>query len=439
MSHTASAATTIARAGPWAWRRMVEPLALSPWRDATGYGRLYALAVIAVAVLGVRFLEERSLTRLAALAIGCWGLRRAARASARRRWRPRTHPSPPGYAPDRGASPSCPPALTAPWAGGTATAARTAAKAAPRREHGLAWTVGYDEAISELQALEDEEVRVYMGQDQGGTHLDFCGRLEGPGPDREHAVFLIGDEGHVAVSRANFEAAAHDQGGLWIRTHSDWLMHVASADPLYVGRRRPRGGGGVIDRLRGWWNRPIPEARRGLAYTLAATVITIAGVAAIVSSVRRDDPPQASRPAPAAPPPTPTTGRPVADPAAIAVPDEGVRAPEGAVASPEQIAAAKKASQRFLDGYLPWTYGRGDAMALETATVALRRRLDAQPPRVPPAQRERTARVELMQVQGAASRRMGMVAIVNDGRARYSVSLQLARYPEGWKVTDVGL
>jgi hypothetical protein len=33
---------------------------------------------------------------------------------------------------------------------------------------------------------------------------------------------------------------------------------------------------------------------------------------------------------------------------------------------------------------------------------------------------------------------MGMLALVEDGRRRYSVQLALARYPRGWKVTEVG-
>jgi hypothetical protein len=33
---------------------------------------------------------------------------------------------------------------------------------------------------------------------------------------------------------------------------------------------------------------------------------------------------------------------------------------------------------------------------------------------------------------------MGMLALVDDGRRRYSVQLALARYPGGWKVTEVG-
>jgi hypothetical protein len=193
----------------------------------------------------------------------------------------------------------------------------------------------------------------------------------------------------------------------------------------------------VIDRLRSYLNRPIRDSERPRLFAAAAAVIVAAALLLSVASGDRADEPAARHaraPVAAAPPPTER----IADPARLPVPSEEGRRPVSERPAQEQIAAAKRAARAFLAGYLPYTYGRGRASAIPYATADLRRALGLRRPRVPTAERRRRVEVEALTVQGASPRRVGMLALVDDGRRRYSVQLALARYPGGWKVTEVG-
>ena len=59
-------------------------------------------------------------------------------------------------------------------------------------------------------------------------------------------------------------------------------------------------------------------------------------------------------------------------------------------------------------------------------------------PRVPPSERHRHARVVALQANGAGPVRAAMIALVDDGAHRYTVSLELERRRTGWQVTNVG-
>lgn len=196
----------------------------------------------------------------------------------------------------------------------------------------------------------------------------------------------------------------------------------------------------MIDRLRVLLNRPIADSERPRLFVIAAGIVLVAAVGLSLTSGGREERSGAARtPAvnesrAAAPPPVEAP----ADPAALPVPSEEGPGARGAQPSRTQVTAAKRNARRFLDGYLPYNYGRGGAREIEAATVELRRALAADRPRVPATERRRRARIETLQVDGASPRRAGVLALVDDGRRRYSVRLQLARYGSNWKVTSVG-
>jgi hypothetical protein len=103
-----------------------------------------------------------------------------------------------------------------------------------------------------------------------------------------------------------------------------------------------------------------------------------------------------------------------------------------------EVASAKAAAQRFLAGYLPYSYGERGARRIPAATAELRRQLAANRPRVPARERRRRPRVVLVQSNGVSHVRADLVALVDDGARRYTVPLELAREKAGWRVTAVG-
>lgn len=88
---------------------------------------------------------------------------------------------------------------------------------------------------------------------------------------------------------------------------------------------------------------------------------------------------------------------------------------------------AQRVARRFLAGYLAYTYGHASASKIADTTLSLIRSLQARPPRVPPAARERYPRVIALQPASASAGRLGVRATVNDGGLiDYSVDLALA-------------
>ena len=132
------------------------------------------------------------------------------------------------------------------------------------------------------------------------------------------------------------------------------------------------------------------------------------------------------------------TATPVAtpDPAAVPVPEEG----EGDPAPAREIAAAKRAARAFLRSYFPFANGRGDATALTHVSEDLRDDLLREPPR--PANTwapDRPApEIQSMQVTGSSPDRLGLLVLAVDGDLAVSFQLGLARYAEGWLVTELG-
>jgi hypothetical protein len=163
----------------------------------------------------------------------------------------------------------------------------------------------------------------------------------------------------------------------------------------------------MIDRLRVFLNRPLRDADRPRLFALAVGLIL--GAAALFALL--DDAGSAPAPRPA---PTPT--------------DRSFDPPEPEPA-PRDVAQVKRAARRFLAGYLPYSYGRGDAADIEAVAPELRRQLASERPRVPRSVARRRPRVVLLQAEGA-----GVTALVSDGRRRYAVELTV----EDGRVVDVG-
>lgn len=181
--------------------------------------------------------------------------------------------------------------------------------------------------------------------------------------------------------------------------------------------------------------RPIGDQPR-LAFAIAALVLLLAAGGLALSGGTQREPslptsdPHAANPAAG---PVPTIASPVADGTTtdgqnLAV---GVRGNHGGP-------AVKHAAQEFLAGYLPYLYGQASPGSIERASVALRRRLSATPPRVSPATRKRRPRVVRLTVKRLASGRWHAVATVDDGGvARYPVELLVSTSPRGRVVTSV--
>ena len=193
----------------------------------------------------------------------------------------------------------------------------------------------------------------------------------------------------------------------------------------------------MIDRVRMWLNRPLVDASRRTLFVAAAAVILISATALALLSSPHTTSTGTTTTA------TATSAQP--PPAAAATqPGESLVRPSeeghatGLVGKKGQIDAAKRAARRFLGGYLPYTYGQRTAADVPAATSGLRQQLKAQAPRVPPGERHRHARVVALQANGAGPVRAAMIALVDDGAHRYTVSLELERRRTGWQVTNVG-
>jgi hypothetical protein len=180
-------------------------------------------------------------------------------------------------------------------------------------------------------------------------------------------------------------------------------------------------------RLRRLLERPISDNERVSAFGLAVLLVLASCVALLLTREHhpRPRPPAATAPAPAAPEPY----RPTAPPP----PDPGASAEPPAQAPP---AAAVRSARRFLAGYLRYLYGHGRARQIRSATLRLRRRLAAHPPRVSPATRQRRPRI--VQIEGSATgrQRWTLTARIADGSgASYPLALEVAQRPGGFVVT----
>lgn len=194
---------------------------------------------------------------------------------------------------------------------------------------------------------------------------------------------------------------------------------------------RGAGGGVVIDRLRSLWNRPIQEHERVYAFAIAVVIVLV--VAGVLYVTRPDEPGLSAststatvvaRPAPAAEPTPTVTQAPAGTPEANAP-----------FAAPP---AAARAMRTFLDGYLDYLYGHGDAGSIERAAPQLVRRLAAHPPRVSPAQLERHPKVVEVRARRPRAGRVQLVATIDAGEtSQYPIGALLRIRNGRWQVTEI--
>jgi hypothetical protein len=157
------------------------------------------------------------------------------------------------------------------------------------------------------------------------------------------------------------------------------------------------------------------------------------------TSVRTGSPPVAKPTGPrtsssdaAAPAPTDTT----VPPGARRSEREASDAP---AVAPREDRAATAAARSFLDGYLPYSYGRARARHIQSAAASLLRELGGSPPRVPEAVARARPRLISVRAQAAGSDLEILVrAEVDDGQRRYSILLSLRNRHGRWLVTVVG-
>jgi hypothetical protein len=193
----------------------------------------------------------------------------------------------------------------------------------------------------------------------------------------------------------------------------------------------------VVDRLRIFFNRPLHDGDRRRLFAIAvAVIIAAAGVLTLL-----DDAGPAPRPeressgsVDVAPSSTAVALVPASTPVA---PSEEIDPPAGLRASRTDVARSKRAGRQFLVGYVRFTYGRGPATQIRSASPELRSRLARERPRVPVAELRRRTRLELLQSNGVSRESGDLVALVRDGAHRYSVRVQFANTATGWLVTGL--
>lgn len=137
----------------------------------------------------------------------------------------------------------------------------------------------------------------------------------------------------------------------------------------------------------------------------------------------------ATTPAPPATAPVQTSGR------------EGAEGRAHQALTPQQqraVNGAERAARAFLAGYLPYSYGQGEARELRSVSPPLREELERNPPRVPPGKADQARpRLRGLGASGTAADRVILLAQVADRQSRYAVLLTVQRRDDRWIVTQV--
>ena len=126
------------------------------------------------------------------------------------------------------------------------------------------------------------------------------------------------------------------------------------------------------------------------------------------------------------------------------VPPSGApREPQPAPAAGQSAAerAAFAAARRFLEGYLPYSYGRGPAGRVDAVAAPLAATLRRSPPRVPariandPTLRPRVIALEVASANGDLG--YDLSAAIDDGQRSYTMILAVRPDGARWLVTAV--
>jgi hypothetical protein len=117
----------------------------------------------------------------------------------------------------------------------------------------------------------------------------------------------------------------------------------------------------------------------------------------------------------------------------------GEREARGAPAvAPGDARAAVAAARAFLEGYLPYSYGRAKARRIRAAAAPLLREFETAPPRVPAnVTRARPMLVSVRAETTTGGSDVDVVALVDDGRRRYRIPLAVRDTGRRWVVTAI--
>jgi hypothetical protein len=103
-----------------------------------------------------------------------------------------------------------------------------------------------------------------------------------------------------------------------------------------------------------------------------------------------------------------------------------------------QLRRARRATRRFLAGYLPFLYGRARAGAVRGVTAAVGRTLRRARPRVSPAQRARRPRLAGLALAARDAATVTATATIADGGlAAYPLVFALHRRGRRWLVSEL--
>jgi len=156
-----------------------------------------------------------------------------------------------------------------------------------------------------------------------------------------------------------------------------------------------------------------------------AALVVVLGVLVVDVVVRDNAPAPPESRGPVNPAPSPV----------IAAPPSGEPATREPVSEAELV-AARRVAARFLDGYLAYLYGRVPAERVTDVTAPMRRPLERNTPRIPPAQRQRTPRVVDLNVVGQAPGAVIVTASVDDGDVTvYPIVFTLDLRGGRWRVS----
>lgn len=107
--------------------------------------------------------------------------------------------------------------------------------------------------------------------------------------------------------------------------------------------------------------------------------------------------------------------------------------------APGRATAAAGAVRVFLDGYLRYSYGRSRASRIRAVAEQLLRELERAPPRVPTGLAHADPRLISVRAEAdLGDRAIEVLAVVDDGRRRYRVPLELRETGGVWVVTSIG-
>jgi hypothetical protein len=106
--------------------------------------------------------------------------------------------------------------------------------------------------------------------------------------------------------------------------------------------------------------------------------------------------------------------------------------------APGDARAVAAAARVFLEGYLPYSYGRAQAQRIRVTAIPLLRELEAAPPRVPASVARARPRLVSVRAEAATGGSdVNVVAVVDDGRRRYRIPLAVRNTGRRWVVTAI--